>query len=99
MRWSVTAVADGDRELSREEIVELADAVAGLNGVASGIGTTSYGARFLVDASTRQDAILLARKEFAAAAHRAGLPDWPIGAVRALAEDEDDGDDLNEEDL
>ena len=41
MRWSVTVVAEGDRVVSREEIVELADAVAASGGIASGIGTTA----------------------------------------------------------
>ena len=39
MRWSVTLQAVGDRVLTREEVVELADAVAPHAGVASGIGT------------------------------------------------------------
>ena len=50
MRWSVSVVAEGDRVLSHEEIVELADAVATSNGIASGIGTTSYGAQLVVGA-------------------------------------------------
>ena len=47
----MTLVAEGDRVLTREEIVELADAVAGSSGIASGIGTTSYGAQLVVDAA------------------------------------------------
>ena len=38
MLWKVTLIADGDREMTREEIVELADAIAGWNGIATGIG-------------------------------------------------------------
>ena len=45
MRWSVSLVAEGDRVITHEEIVELADAVAASRGIASGIGTTSYGAQ------------------------------------------------------
>ena len=41
MRWSVVLEADGDRMMTREEIVELADAVAAYDGIASGIGTTA----------------------------------------------------------
>ena len=41
MRFSVTVVAEGDRLLTREEIVELADAVAVHQGIASGIGTAT----------------------------------------------------------
>ena len=33
MQWSVSIQASGDRELTREEIVELADAVAPAGGV------------------------------------------------------------------
>ena len=38
MRWSVGIEAEGERVFSREEIVELADAVAASDGIASGIG-------------------------------------------------------------
>ena len=50
MRWSVGIEAEGDRVFTREEVVELADAVAASDGVASGIGTSRYGARVIVDA-------------------------------------------------
>ena len=46
--WSVGVEATGDRILPTEQIVELADAVAPRGGSASGIGTNSYGATFLV---------------------------------------------------
>ena len=36
--WSVSVQAVGDRPMTHEEIVELADAVAAAQGVASGIG-------------------------------------------------------------
>lgn len=94
MRWSVTLVAEGDRVMTREEIVELADAVAGLEGVASGIGTTSYGAQIVVAAEHRSGAVDLARTAFAAAAARAGLPDWPVTRAETLSEAEDEMDDL-----
>ena len=60
MRWSVSVVAEGDRVMSREEIVELADAVAASSGIASGIGTTSYGAQLVVEADDRDEAVELA---------------------------------------
>ena len=41
MRWSVGIEVEGDRVLSREEVVELADAVAATDGIATGIGTKS----------------------------------------------------------
>ena len=87
MRWSVGVEAEGDRVLSREEIVELADAVAPAGGVATGIGQTAYGAQLLVEAETREAALERGASIFTAAAARAGLPPWPISA---LAEDEDD---------
>ena len=68
MQWSVSAQASGDRELSREEIVELADAVAPAGGVASGIGQTAYGAQLLVEAETREAAL----ERGAADLHRRG---------------------------
>ena len=89
MRWSVGIEAEGDRVLSREQIVELADAVAGSSGVATGIGTNRYGAQLLVEAGTRDEAIEKARAEFARAVATAGLPVYPIVRVEAMGEDED----------
>ena len=78
--------------LSREEIVELADAVAASSGIATGIGTNRYGAQLLVEAGTRDEAIEKARAEFARAVAQAGLPVYPIVRVEAVGEDEDGGD-------
>ncbi len=77
--------------LTREEVVELADAVAARAGIATGIGTNRYGARLVVQAATRDEAIRQATEEFVQAASRAGLPAWPIATVQAVSEDEDDG--------
>jgi hypothetical protein len=93
MQWSVSAQAAGDRELTREEIVELADAVAPASGVVSGIGQTAYGAQLLVDAASREEAIAKGSALFLAAAARAGLPAWPVSAISATSEDEDDTED------
>jgi hypothetical protein len=82
-------VADGDREMTREEVVELADAVAASSGIASGIGTTSYGAQLVVHAESSDEAVELAMAEFVAAAARAGLPSWPIARAEARSEDDD----------
>lgn len=90
MQWSVSVQAGGDRELTREEIVELADAVAPAAGVASGIGQTAYGAQLLVEADTREAALARGEALFIAAAQKAGLPAWPVTAITALSEDEDD---------
>lgn len=89
MRWSVGLEAEGDRMLSREEIVELADAVATSSGIATGIGTNRYGARLVVLAGNREEAVEKATEEFVEAAARAGLPEGPIVAVEVVGEDEE----------
>ena len=90
MRWSVSLVADGDREVTREEVVELADTVAVSDGIATGIGTASYGAQLLVEADTQDEAVARGRSVFAEAAARAGLPAWPVSHVEAVAEGDED---------
>ena len=91
MRWSVSVEAEGDRIFTREEIVELADAVAAHDGVASGIGTHRYGAQLLVVADSREDAIAAATGVFAAAARTAGLPTAPVVRAEAVGEYEELG--------
>jgi hypothetical protein len=91
VKWSVGIEAEGDRVLTREEVVELADAVAANAGIATGIGTSRYGAQLVVQAASRDQAIEQATGEFVRAAARAGLPAWPIAAVEAVSEDEDAG--------
>ncbi len=90
MLWKVTLIADGDREMTREEIVELADAVAGWNGVATGIGSPSYGASLVVTADSATEALDTATSRFTAAAARAGLPAWPVSDREVVGELEDD---------
>jgi len=92
MRWSVSVQAAGDRDLTREEVVDLADAVAPAGGIASGIGQSAYGAQLLVEAASREEALERGAAVFTAAAVRANLPAWPISALTAMSEDED-GDD------
>ena len=89
MKWSVGIEAEADRVLTREQIVELADAVAASSGIATGIGTQRYGAQLLVEAASREQAIEQATAQFAAAAARAGLPQAPIVRAEAVSEDED----------
>ena len=89
MRWSVGIEAEGDRVLSREEIVELADAVAASSGIATGIGTSRYGAQLLIQAGSRAEAIEAATAEFTRAAAAAGLPPAPIVRAEAISEVED----------
>ena len=90
MLWKVTLIADGDREMTREEIVELADAVASWNGVASGIGSPSYGASVVVTADTADEALETATSRFTEAAARAGLPAWPVTDSEVASELDDE---------
>jgi hypothetical protein len=92
-RWSVGIEAEGDRVLSREEIVELADAVAASDGIATGIGTTRYGAQLVVEAPSRDEAIAKAKEEFARAAATAGLPASPVVRAEAISEEEEEEED------
>jgi hypothetical protein len=72
VRWSVGIEAQGHRVLSREQIVELADAVAASDGIATGIGTSRFGAQLVVQAGDRDEAIEKATIQFTAAVARAG---------------------------
>lgn len=89
MRWSVGIEAEGNRVFTREEIVELADAVAASSGVAAGIGTNRYGAQLLVVADSREEAIAAATELFTAAAKTAGLPAAPVVRTEAISEAEE----------
>jgi hypothetical protein len=92
VRWSVGLEAQGDRVLTTSEVVELADAVAGSDGIATGIGSTRYGAQLVVEAATREEAIAKATQVFLAAATTAGLPTAPIVRTEAISEaDEEAG--------
>ena len=91
MRWSVGIEAEAGRATTREEVVELADAIAPSNGIATGVGTSRYGAQLVVEAASRDEAIEKATAEFRAAADRAGLPAAPVVRTEAVSEDEDDG--------
>jgi hypothetical protein len=90
VRWSVGIEAELGRMTTREEVVELADAVAASNGIATGIGTTHYGAQLIVEAASRDEAIESATGQFRQAAARAGLPAAPVTRAEAVSEDEDD---------
>lgn len=89
MRWSVSLMAEGDRIIELEEVVELADAVATSGGIASGMGTPSYGVQIIVEADDTQQAAERAVVVFSAAVERAGLPVWPITQVETIREDEE----------
>jgi hypothetical protein len=88
VRWSVGIEAEGDRAVSREEVVELADAVAASGGIASGIGSKRYGATLIVQAGSRDEAVDKATEEFTRAVAAAGLPAGPIVRVEAVGEHE-----------
>jgi hypothetical protein len=89
VRWSVGLEAEGEDVLTREQVVELADAVATADGIATGIGTTRYGARLVVEADSRDEAIQRATEEFWRAVRKAGLRPAPIVRTEAVSEDED----------
>jgi hypothetical protein len=89
VKWSVGIEAEADAVLTREQIVELADAVASSSGIATGIGTQRYGAQLLVEAASREQAIEQATAQFTAAAAQAGLPPAPIVRTEIISEAED----------
>jgi hypothetical protein len=89
MKWSVGIETEGDRLMSHEEVVELADAVAPCGGIATGIGTNRYGAQIVVTADNREQAIEKAKEEFGAAVKKAELPPFPVVRVEAISEEED----------
>jgi hypothetical protein len=91
VRWSVGIEAEGMRVFTREEVVELADAIAGSNGIATGIGTNRYGAQLLIEADTRDDAIRKATEVFRIAATTAGLPAAPVVRAEAISDGEEAG--------
>jgi hypothetical protein len=90
VQWSVVLEAVGDREVTLDEVVELADAVAPYGGVASGVGTTSYAARILVDAESREQAGEVGAATMAEVARSAGLPSWPVTVLDVVSPDDPD---------
>ncbi len=88
-KWSVSIKAEGDRPMELDEIVALADAVAPLGGIASGVGAMSYGAQIVVEAEGSDQAVDLALPLFAKAIAEAELPDWPVTKAEVIGEDED----------
>jgi hypothetical protein len=95
VRWSVGIEAEGDRVLTTSDVVELADAVAGSEGIATGIGSTRYGAQLVVSAGSREEAIGKATEVFVAAARTAGLPEAPIVRTEAISEAAEEADGLD----
>jgi hypothetical protein len=89
MRWSVGIEAEGRQVLTREQVVDLADAVAATGGIASGIGTSRYGVQLIVEADSREEAIEKATEEFWRAVRKARLEPAPVVRTEAISEDED----------
>ena len=89
VRWSVGIEAEGDEVLTREQVVDLADAVAPADGIATGIGTSRYGAQLIVEAGSREEAIEKATAEFWRAVRKARLRPGPVVRTEAVSEDED----------
>jgi hypothetical protein len=89
VRWSVAIEVESDRVLTREQVVDLADSVAPSDGIATGIGTSRYGARLVVEADSREEAIKKATDEFRRAARKARLKPGPLVRTEAISEDED----------
>lgn len=87
-RWSVSIQAEGDRPVELDEVVALADAVAPLEGIASGVGAMAYGAQIVVEAESSDQAVEVAMAAFAAAVETADLPAWPMTRAEVIGEDE-----------
>jgi uncharacterized protein with von Willebrand factor type A (vWA) domain len=90
VRWSVGIEAETGQVLTREQVVELADAVAASGGSASGIGTSRCGARLIVQADSHDEAVAKAAEQFTRAVALAGLPPGPVVRTEAVSEDEDE---------
>lgn len=89
MKFSVSIHAEGNRVISLEEVVQLADAVAHLGGIASGAGSMSYGAQIVVDAENSDQAVEIAMAKFTESAEQANLPNWPITTAETISEIDD----------
>jgi hypothetical protein len=80
---------EAGRVVTREEVVELADAIAPSGGIATGIGTERYGAQLIVAAGGRDEATEKAVAELLRAAATAGLPAGAVVRAEAISEAED----------
>jgi hypothetical protein len=89
VKWSVSIQAEGDRAIELDEIVALADAVAPLSGIASGVGAMAYGAQIIIEAESSDAAVDLAIPAFVEAAATAGLPSWPVTRAEVIGEEDD----------
>ena len=87
-RWSVGVEAEGDRDMTHDEILSLADAVATAGGIATGIGTPRYGAQLVVVADSRDEAIAKATRQRLERQAKAGVlrDDVPLGVLTHFLE-------------
>ena len=90
VQWSVGIEVTGDEVMTPDHICDLADAVACVSGIASGIGRSSYGVKVLVEAADREEAVAKATEILRSAARTASLPEWPISRVEAASENEEE---------
>jgi hypothetical protein len=86
MKFSISVYAEGGRVISLEEVVRLADAVAHLDGIASGAGSMGYGAQIVVEADDSNQAVEIAIAKFSEAVTQANLPDWLITGADTISE-------------
>jgi hypothetical protein len=96
MKFSVSIFAEGDRLITLEEVVELADAVAAHSGIATGTGTYGYGAQIIVEAPSSDIAVDAALVIFNQAVITANLPVFEIIKAETMSEDQDWEDALEE---
>ena len=89
MRFRVSLRVGGDGGITLEEVVELADAVATMEGIASGFGTMGYGAQIVVEAPTSDEAVDIALERFSEAVATTSLPVWPVTHAETIGEDDD----------
>lgn len=87
-RWTVTVFADGDRDVTADELTRLTAAVTPMGGVPTGGEDRGYGLQIAIAAGTRDEAVTIATGALADAARQAGLPPWPVTRSQALGDHE-----------
>ena len=88
MQYSISIYVEGDEEITLEQVVALADAVAKHNGIASGAGAMGYGVQIAVEAEDELQARQKAIELFNSAVIESDLPVWPIVEIESVSENE-----------
>ena len=88
-RPAPTAPPSQPRPLLGSRALSAASCANASDGIASGIGSSRYGAQLIVEADGREAAIEKATGEFTRAAAQAGLLPAPVVRTEAISEDED----------